>query len=139
MHTTVVVRTALQAPLRAVGISWFSLIASIVAFVFATAPLVLMAPAIESTDPLTQASPLLASALLYQGRAFVFAGVLLLIAAGFVRSTTSRYCPPDPEHARQYRRIRHWNRWVLRISATLWLIGIIAAYIVPSLDRTIGG
>src|SRR2546423_1480947 len=118
MHTTVVIRTAIQAPLRAVGISWFSLIASLVAFVVATVPLVLSAaPDTETTRSLTQASPLLASTSLYQGRAFFFAGLLLLVAAGFVRNTTSRYCPPNPEHARQYRRIRHWNRWVLRISA----------------------
>jgi hypothetical protein len=132
MHAHAVVRSAMRAPLRAVGVSWFSLVASGTAFAVCALPAAWVALG-GNTEPSFMQTPLFVLGAAYRETAFALSAALLVMAAWTLWNSSARYLPPDPQQAREYRRLRHWNRWVLRISAALWLIGIIAAYVVPPL------
>lgn len=133
MRTHTVVRTAMSAPLRIVGASSLSLFASILVLLGYAVPALLIAVDAENTVAIAQFSPLLLIGITHKKTAFVVSGALLLWATWTVWDQKARHCPLDADEARRYRRLRHWNRWVLQLSAALWLIGIVAAFVVPSL------
>ena len=64
-------------------------------------------------------------------------GLLLLLAALTVWNARDPRTL-DPEITRQCRRLRHLNRWMLRISTGLWLAGLLSVYLVIPVRRALG-
>ena len=64
-------------------------------------------------------------------------GLLLLLAALTVWNARDPRTL-DPEITRQCRRLRHLNRWMLRISTGLWLAGLLSVYLVIPVRMALG-
>ncbi len=138
MHTYAVIRRAVHAPINKTGILWLSLLASIVTLLFCTLPTLLFVFRFDAANTLTQWWPFLITAMNHEQEVFAISGALLVAAAWTLWNMDTRHCPPDPELARQYRHLRHWNRWILKLSAAFWLAGIIATFIVPPIRMALG-
>lgn len=130
---------AVTRPQRlAAGVTGLSLFASVVAFVACALPvLIAMLGPATAMAALTKTALLLA-AVEHKHWIFGISGLLLLLAAVAIWHAR---CPHTlyPEITRQCRRVRHLNRWMLRISAGLWLAGILGAYIVTPVRMALGG
>ncbi len=138
MSTPVVIRTALRAPLRAVGPSWISLLASLIAFVYCAVPATLLAINPELPNTMLTHNALLPFAVSHQHVIFAIAATLLLLAAWTTWHNDAHRRLIEPQEMREHRRLRHWNRWIVKISAGLWLAGMIAAYVVPPAQAALG-
>lgn len=87
-----------------------------------------------SVAALTSAAPWLVG--LSAHKVWVFAVSGVAIAAGaFVLYRSGRRCPADPELAALCARADRWNRAVLKIAATVWIVGFAAAYLWLPLQR----
>lgn len=137
MHTYVVFRTAMQAPAQAVGISTFSLLASAAALCIFVLPALLTALGFDETATTLHASPLYVIAGNYQGAIFAVSALMLVAAMHTVWRMDAHHCPPDLEQARRYRRLRHWNRRMLGLSAMLWFAAIVIVYVAPAISTAL--
>lgn len=86
---------------------------------------------------LTKTALLLAAAQ-YKHWIFWISGLLLLLAAAALWNAR---CPRTlyPDITQRCRRVRHLNRWMLRISAGFWLAGILSVYVVTPVRLALGG
>ena len=111
------------------ALAWLCLLTATAALLLGTLPTLLAARWFDGavSEPLSQ---WLLGGDTYQGGAFIVSAVLLLMTAVAIREASHR-CPSHPDLARRARRLRHWNRWMLRVSAAFWSIGMFAAYAVP--------
>jgi hypothetical protein len=57
--------------------------------------------------------------------ALMVAGVMLLTGAWAVKRTRPPFWPFDAEIGRRYRKLRHWNRWVLKYAVAAWLLALV--------------
>ena len=81
-----------------------------------------------SVAALTSAAPWLVALSAHKGWVFTASG--LAIASGaFVLYRSGRSCPPDPQLASLCARADRWNRTVLAVSAAIWIIGFVAAFL----------
>jgi len=73
---------------------------------------------------------------LAQHKIWLFAGSgALLLLAGWALFRPGRSCPVDPVLAAKCEAADHWNRRLLSLSAGLWVLGFIAAYLsLPLLE-----
>lgn len=130
---------AVTRPQRlAVGVAGLSLFASVMAFIACALPVL-----IAVFGPATAMAALMKTALFdaaaqYKHWIFWISGLLLLLSA---LSLWNARCPRTlyPDITQRCRRVRHLNRWMLRISAGLWLATVIAAYIAPAVRHALGG
>ena len=82
---------------------------------------------------MASAAPWLITLSIYKGWMFTISGCLIALAAWAVYRS-GRECPADPELAAACDRADRWNRWFIRVSAVLWLVGFLAAYGLPLLS-----
>jgi hypothetical protein len=113
---------------RTALLAWLCLLTATASLLLGTLPTLLAARWFGGavSDPLSRWS-WLPGIDVYQGGVFVVSGALLVMTAVAIRAASHR-CPSHPDLARRARRLRHWNRWMLRVSAGFWLIGVLAAY-----------
>ena len=138
MYADPYTRAVTRRPRLAAGVTGFSLFASVAAFIACALPvLIAMFGPATAMAALTKTAPWLA-AVEHKHWIFGISGLLLLLAAVAIWHAR---CPHTlyPEITRQCRRVRHLNRWMLRISAGLWLAGILGAYIVTPVRLALGG
>jgi len=115
----------------AVGTAGFSLLASVAVFVACALPVL-----IGTLGPEAKTARFL-MAVEYKMWIFWISGLLLLFAALAVWNARS-LCTLDPEITRQCRRVRHLNRLMLRLSAGLWLAGILGVYLALPVRVALG-
>ena len=77
---------------------------------------------------IASAAPWLIQLSLYKAWVFAVSGGLVLLAAWSVMRS-GRSCPVDPELAKACEAADKWNKRFVLLSAVLWCIGFIAAYI----------
>jgi hypothetical protein len=128
MRTDPLIGKDVRVQRSAVALAWLCLLTATTALLLGTLPTLLVARWFGGavSDPLAQ-WPWLAGINIYQGGTFAVSAVLLLMTAVAIRQA-SHHCPSHPDLARRARRLRHWNRWMLRVSTLFWTIGIFAAY-----------
>ena len=136
MYTDPYTRAVTRPQRRAAGMTGFSLFASVAAFVTCALPILIMTLGPETVAALTKTA-LFVTAVEHQNWIFGISGLLLLLAAVAVWSAR---CPHtlDLEITRQCRKVRHLNRWMMRISAGLWLAGILSVYIMIPVRMALG-
>jgi hypothetical protein len=129
-------RSAVRPHFRAAVLIWCSLLASAATFVGGALPILSVELGIKVVPALRATAAFLAAVEGGNG-IFGLSGLLLSLAALAVWSAG---CPQtlDSEIVRHCDRIRHWNRWVLRTSAGLWLAAVIAACIAPAVRHAFG-
>jgi hypothetical protein len=67
---------------------------------------------------------------LSQHKTWVFAlSAVLLVLAGWSIWRPGRSCPADPALARWCDRFQTWNRRVIFVSASVWAVGFLAAFL----------
>ena len=119
------------------GVTGFSLFASAAAFIACALPVVLalLGPG-TAVAAVTKTAPFLAAAP-YKHWIFGISGLLLLLAAAALWNAR---CPRTlyPDITQRCHRVRHLNRWMLRISAGLWLAGILGVYLALPLRLALG-
>lgn len=69
----------------------------------------------------------------YKGWMFLLSGLLIALSIWAVYRP-NRSCPTDPTLAAACEQANTWNRRFIIISATMWLIGFLAAYALPLLQ-----
>lgn len=130
---------AVTRPQRlAAGVTGLSLFASVAAFMACALPvLIAMFGPATAMAALTKTALLLAAAQ-YKHWIFWISGLLLLLAAAALWNAR---CPRTlyPDITQRCRRVRHLNRWMLRISAGFWLAGILSVYVVTPVRLALGG
>jgi len=128
MRTDPLIGKDVRVQHRTAALAWLCLLTATAALLLGTLPTLLVARWFGGavSDPLAQ-WPWLLGVSIYQGGAFAVSGALLLMTAVAIRQA-SHHCPSHPDLARRARHLRHWNRWMLRVSAMFWAIGIFAAY-----------
>ncbi len=138
MYVDPYTRAVTRRPRLAAGATGLSLFASAAAFIACALPVLIaiLGPA-TAMAALTKTALLLAAAQ-YKHWIFWISGLLLLLAAAAMWRAR---CPRTlyPEITRQCRRVRHLNRWMLRISAGLWLAGILSVYVVTPVRLALVG
>ena len=136
MYADPYTRAVTRPQRRAAGMTGFSLFASVAAFVTCALPILIMALGPETVAALTKTA-LFVTTVEHKNWIFGISGLLLLLAAVAVWSAR---CPHtlDPEITRQCRKVRHLNRWMMRISAGLWLAGILSVYIMIPVRMALG-
>ena len=121
----------------AVDMTGFSLFASVTAFVACALPVLIVMLGPEAAVVALTKTALFLTAVEHKNWIFWISGLLLLLAALTVWN--ARYPRTlDPEITRQCRRVRHLNRWMLRISTGLWLAGILCVYIAMPVRTALG-
>lgn len=129
---------AVTRPQRvAVGMIGFSLFASVTAFIACALPVLIVMLGPETTVVVLTKTALFLTAVEHKNWIFWISGLLLPLAAVAVWSARRPHTL-DPEITRQCRRVRHLNRWALRISAGLWLAGILCVYIAMRVRTALG-
>lgn len=137
MHADPYTRAVTRRPRLAAGVTGFSLFASVAAFIACALP-VLIAMFGPATAAALMKTSLFLTAVEHKHWIFGISGLLLLLSA---LALWNARCPHTlyPEITRQCRRVRHLNRWMLRISAGLWLAGILSVYVVTPVRLALGG
>lgn len=131
-------RAVTRRPRLAAGVTGLSLFASVAAFMACALPvLIAMFGPATAMAALTETALLVAAAQ-YKHWISWISGVLLLLAAAALWHAR---CPRTlyPDITQRCRRVRHLNRWMLRISAGLWLAGILSVYVVTPVRLALGG
>ncbi len=119
----------LDNPRVGVRLSWVSLFASTSTWICCALPILLVTVGAGATlAGITRQIPFLTTLGAHKNWMFVISGVLLAAAARFAWRSGQR-CPADPVLAQQCQRVQRWNKGILWISAIVWLIGLIAAYL----------
>jgi len=76
---------------------------------------------------------------LSQQKAWVFSiAALLLMTSGWLLYRPARSCPIEPAAAQACARAHLWNRRVFWLSAAIWCLGLIAAYLALPLRNALG-
>lgn len=119
--------TSSRAAETAVGLG--TLLLSAGTLVCCALPLLLVSLGLgASVAALTSAAPWLVWLSAHKG--WVFTICVLSIAAGaFFLYRPGRACPADPRLAALCARADRWNRIVLAVAASIWLIGFTVAYL----------
>lgn len=81
---------------------------------------------------LASSAPWLIALSQYKGWMFLLSAILIALATWAVYRP-GRSCPTDPELAAACARADTWNRRFITVSAVMWLIGFVAAYVLPIL------
>ncbi len=119
----------LDSPRVGVRLSWVSLFASTSTWICCALPILLVTIGAGATlAGITRQFPLLTTLGAHKNWMFVISGVLLAAAAGLAWRSRQR-CPADPVLAQQCQRLQRWNKGILWISAIVWLIGSVAAFL----------
>ena len=79
---------------------------------------------------MTSSAPWLITLSQYKGWMFLASGVLIVLATWAV-FRPGRACPTDPELATACARADKWNKPFVVFSAAMWLLGFVAAYLLP--------
>lgn len=90
-----------------------------------------------SVAALTSAVPWLVALSAHKGWIFAGSGVAL-VGAAFLLYRRGRACPTDPYLAALCARADRWNRAVLMISVTMWVIGFTTAFLWLPVRRWLG-
>ncbi len=121
----------------AAGMTGFSLFTSVAVFIACALPVLTGMLGPEAAVAVLTKTALFLTAVEHKNWIFWISGLLLLLAALTVWN--ARYPRTlDPEITRQCRRVRHLNRWMLRISTGLWLAGILCVYIAMPVRTALG-
>ncbi len=68
---------------------------------------------------------------------FLFSAFMLVLS-GWLLYRTGRHCPTDPEQAAICTAAYRWNKRIYWVSAGIWLLGFIAAYVLLPLQIWLG-
>lgn len=129
MYADPYTRAVTRSQWLATGMTGFSLFASVAVFVTCALPVLIGIPGPEAAVVAPTKTVLFLTAVEHKNWIFWISGLLLLLAALAVWN--ARYPRTlDPEITRQCRKVRHLNRWMLKISMGLWLAGILSVYLV---------
>ena len=79
---------------------------------------------------MASSAPWLITLSLYNGWMFSIAGLLIALSAWAVYRP-GRVCPADSELAAACERADGWNRRFVLVSAAMWAVGFVAAYLLP--------
>ena len=119
----------LDSPRVGVRLSWVSLFASTSTWICCALPILLVTMGAGGTlAGMTKLFPFLTTLGAHTDWMFVISGIALAAAAGLAWRSGQR-CPADPVLAQQCQRLQRWNKGILWISAIVWLIGSIAAFL----------
>ncbi len=111
------------------GLGWVSLFASASTWICCALPILLVTMGAGAIlAGITSQFPLLAALDAHKNWMFAISAVLLVAATGLTWRS-GQHCPADPVLARQCQRVRQWNKRVLWVSAIVWFIGFVAAYL----------
>ncbi len=83
---------------------------------------------------MVSAAPWLVTLSQYKVALFAGSGLLIVLAA-WVVYRPGRSCPVEPELAAACAQADRWNRLFIHIAAMLWVIGFLAAYVLPRLQQ----
>jgi len=114
---------------------WLTLFASSTTLICCALPILLVTVGLGAVSAAMFANvPFLGT--LAENKLWLFLGsALLLSASAWSAYRPGRTCPTDPELAAQCAKVDKWNKRVLIFSASIWVIGFIAAYLsVPMLN-----
>lgn len=118
------------------GLSWLALLTSLGTLICCALPIVLVTLGLgAAVVALTSTLPFLIT--LSQHKVWVFAvsGVLLAASAWLTWGPRGRRCPADPTRAAACIRAKQWNRRILAVSITIWVVGAFAAFALYPLAR----
>ncbi len=114
---------------RESSLTWFALFASTGTLVCCALPIMLVTVGLGATvAAMTRQFPLLVTLSEYKLWVFAFSGAMLALSA-WLMYRPGRRCPSDPRKARMCARMQRWNLRVLWVSAIIWGIGFIAAFL----------
>ncbi len=123
------VRPVWESPHMGAGLGWVSLFASTSTWICCALPILLVTVGAGAIlAGITSQFPVLIVLGAHKNWMFTISGVLLAAAAGLTWRS-GQHCPTDPLLAQQCQRVQRWNKGILWISAIVWLIGLIAAYL----------
>ena len=118
-----------ESPRMGAGLGWVSLFASTSTWICCALPkLLITVGAGAALAGITKQFPLLTVLGTHKNWMFATSGVLLTVAAGLTWRS-GQHCPADPVLAQRCERVRQWNKRILWVSMTVWVIGFVAAYL----------
>ncbi|PCI53084.1 MAG: hypothetical protein COB36_13355 [Alphaproteobacteria bacterium] len=118
-----------QATLKASRWGWLTLFASTTTLFCCALPILLVTIGLGAVSAAMFANvPFLTFLAKHELWLFVFSFCMLSISAWSIYRP-GRSCPADPKLADQCARADKWNKRVLIISSTIWLVGFTAAYL----------
>jgi len=121
-----------------ITVSWLALFASTGTLVCCAIPIVLVTLGLGATvAAMTSSFPVIVT--LGEQKAWVFGlSAFLLVTSGWLLYRPGRSCPADPAEAQACTRAHAWNRRVLGLSAVIWSLGFIAAYLALPVRVALG-
>ena len=121
--------TEIADRLREGAVTYFTLFASTGTLICCALPIMLVTLGLGAAMAgLTSTFPWMVT--LSQHKAWVFAGSGLLLAlSGWMVYRSGRACPADPKLAKLCNTMDKWNRRIVLLSATVWVIGFFTAYL----------
>jgi hypothetical protein len=137
MYADPYTRAVTRSQRLAAGMTGFSLFASAAVFVACALPVLIGMLGSEAAVAALTKTTLFLTAVEHKIWIFWISGLLLLLAAAALWN--ARYPRTlNPEITRLCRRGRHLNRWMLRVSAGLWLAGILSVYLALPVRMVLG-
>jgi hypothetical protein len=61
---------------------------------------------------------------------FAFAGLMLVLSGVSTYRNRSAPCPADPAQAKSCMRLRRWTAWIFYVSAAIYCIGFLFAFVL---------
>lgn len=112
--------------------SWLLLLTTSVTLTCCALPILLVTLGLgAAVASIASNAPWIITLSLYKGWVFAVSG-LLIAAAAWAVYRPGRTCPSDPDLAAACTRAEIWNKRFIWISAALWCIGWITAYLLVS-------
>ena len=114
---------------------WLTIFASTTTLLCCALPILLVTVGLGAVSAAMFANvPFLTFLAMHKLWLFIFSFFMLAISFWSVYRP-GRTCPPDPELAAQCAKADIWNKRVLIVSSTMWVVGFTAAYLsVPLLN-----
>lgn len=110
--------------------SWLALFTSTGTLICCALPITLVSLGMGATvAALTSSFPFLVTLSEHKAWIFAISGILLLVS-GWLTYRSGRTCPADLRLAALCERAQRWNRRVLGVSAAIWALGFLAAYVL---------
>lgn len=78
---------------------------------------------------IVSAAPWLVAFSKYKVSAFIIAGIMLLLAATIHYKNRNAPCPANPAQAKACKKLRLLSKWILYLSAAIYLTGFFFAFI----------
>lgn len=118
-----------RSPFQQRTVSWLTLFTSTGTLICCALPILFVTLGLGAAmAAVTSAVPFLVTLALHKIWVFTGSGLMLLIS-GWLLYRPGRACPSDSELGRLCERAQRWNRRIHGISAAIWGVGVLAAYL----------